>query len=122
MAYREFITAVAEKQAGGPESITFTIGKTDVDEDGVETVTKRDITAHPPKEGQIALMMARMGRHSSSSDKVAGIIDFFVEVMDQADHDYVVGRLLDREDPFGFNDVTQISTWLIEEWGQRPTK
>lgn len=122
MAYREFVTAVEHKEAGGPEPVTVTLGKTTIDDNGIEHVEKRDVVAHPPKEGQVALMMARTGRHSSTQDKVAAMIDFFVEVLDEGDHQYVVNRLLDRNDPFGLGDVTDVMTYLIEEWGGRPTK
>lgn len=122
---KEFITAVEEKVTNGPQPITFTLGKTiieTVDGEEVEQVERHEVTAHPPKEGQVALMMARMGRHSSTPDKIAGIIDFFVEILDDEDHQYVVNRLLDRKDPFGITEVTEVMTWLVQEWGQRPTK
>lgn len=99
------------------------MGQTIINDEGEqEVVNRRTITAYPPKEGQVALMMARTGRHSSTQDKVAAMIDFFVEVLDEGDHQYVVNRLLDRNDPFGLGDVTDVMTYLIEEWGGRPTK
>ena len=107
--FKEFTTAAEEKVEGGPGDITFTI-------DG------RELTARPPKDGQVAMMMARMGRHSTNNDKVAGMIDFFVELFDEADEQYVVDRLLDGDDDFGITQVTDIMTWLMEEWSKRPTK
>jgi hypothetical protein len=122
VAGREFITAVEEKALGGPQDVTFTMGSSVVGPDGEVTVEKREVTAHPPRDGQVAMMMARMGRHSSTSDKIAGIIDFFVDILDDEDHQYVVGRLMDRNDPFGIADVTDIMGYLVEEWAARPTR
>jgi hypothetical protein len=107
--YKEFTTAAEEKVDGGLQALTFVI-------DGHE------LTAHPPRDGQVAMMMARMGRHSSNNDKVAGMIDLFVALFDKADEQYVVDRLLDREDDFGIEQISDVMTWLMEEWGKRPTK
>jgi len=122
VAYKEFVTAIEEKVKGGPEPITLTLGKEYADDDGVVLKEVRDVTFHPPVEGQVALMMARMGRHSSTNDKIAGLIDFFVEILDEEDHQYIVNRLLDRHDPFGVSQITEVMTHIVGEWGQRPTK
>lgn len=119
---REFITAVEEKVEGGPQPVEVTLGREYVDDQGIVTTEKRTLTCHPPKEGQIALMMARMSRHASTNDKIAGIIDLFVEVLDEQDHQYVVDRLLDRKDPFGIAQVTEVMTYLVEEWGKDHTR
>lgn len=108
---REFITAVAEEIEAGEEDkgITFKIDD-------------REMVAYRPQDGQVAFLMARIGRHSNSQEKLAGIIDFFVEVLGKSDKDYIVNRLLSRDDPFGFTQVTEIMEFLMEEWGGRPTK
>jgi hypothetical protein len=82
----------------------------------------RVLHVHPPKSGQIALLMARLGRHSSFNDKMAGVIDFFVGILDEADYDYVVNRLLDPQDNLGIEEVQQVMEWLMEEWSGRPTQ
>lgn len=127
---REFITAVEERVEGGPQAVEVTLGKILVnaegepllDESGEQRIEKRTIKCNPPKDGQVALMMARMGRHSGTNDKLAGIIDFFVGVLDEADHQYVVERLMDGNDPFGINDVTEVMTYIVEEWGKDRTR
>jgi hypothetical protein len=81
-----------------------------------------DLKCFKPKDGQLAMLMASTGRHTSQHTKVAGIIDFFVEVMDEPSHHYIVDRLLDRQDPFGLEEVEQIMMWMIEEWTGRPTE
>jgi uncharacterized protein YneF (UPF0154 family) len=107
--YKEFTTAAEEKVEGGLAQITFKI-------DGHE------LTAHPPRDGQVAMMMAQMGRHSTNNDKVSGMIDFFVNLFDPADEQYLVNRLWDREDDFGIEQISDVMTWLMEEWSKRPTK
>jgi hypothetical protein len=120
---REFITAVEQKEQGGKFApIPVVFGKTILNDDGEEEVERREVLFHPPAEGQVTMMMARMGRHSSTNDKIAGIIDFFVEMLAEDDHQYVVDRLLDRTDPFGVQEVTETTKYLVEEWSQRPTK
>jgi hypothetical protein len=85
-------------------------------------VDGRELRCYRPHEGQVVLLMASFGRHSSQTDKVAGIIDFFVETLDEPSHQHLVGRLLDRNDPFSVEDVEAIMEWMIEEWSGRPTK
>lgn len=121
---KEFITEVEEKVAGGAQPVEITLGKKtgETNEDGTPVIERRNVLCHPPKEGQVAMMMARMGRHSSTPDKMAGIIDFFADSLDESDHQYVVDRLHDNDDGFGISTVTQIMQYLLEEWGKRPTK
>lgn len=82
----------------------------------------RKIKVHPPNSGQVAILMARMGRHSTFNDKMAGVIDFFVGILDEADYDYVVNRLLDPKDNLGIEEIQSVMEWLLEEWTGRPTK
>lgn len=106
---REFTTALKEVTGEAEEAMHFTV-------DG------RELTCYPPSEGQLAVLMASIGRHSALAQQIAGIINFFVEVMDEPSHAYLVGRLLDRTDPFGLEEVTEIMDWMIEEWTGRPTQ
>lgn len=85
-------------------------------------VEDREVIAYKPTGGQIALAMARMGKFSSTTDRMAGLIDFFVEVLDEGSHQYVVNRLMDRTDPFGLDHVTDITYFLMEEWSGRPIR
>lgn len=101
---REYVTA-ATKASGEP--IEFKL-------DG------RLLTARPPAEGQVALVMARMGRHSSTADRVAGLVDFFWELLDEADKQYVMDNLLSGK--LEFSQISDITRDLLEEWGGRPTK
>lgn len=108
---REYITAA--KEADEPEDevkpIEFSV-------DGVLC------TAYKPGDGQLAYLMASTGRHSSVQEQVAGIINFFVATLDDDSHQYLVGKLLDRTDPFGLEQVQEIMEDLTSEWTARPTK
>ena len=109
---REFTTAaneVAAEAEGGDNGMTFKV-------DGVEC------KAYRPKDGQLAVLMATTGRHSSNEEQVAGLINFFVAVLDDESHSYIVSRLLDRRDSFGLEQVQDIMEWMVEEWSGRPTR
>jgi len=86
------------------------------------SIDGRELVCYPPEPAQLAVLMAAVGRHASLQTKVAGVIDFFVEVMDEESHAYIRERLLDRTDPFGLEEVEEIMSWMIEEWSGRPTE
>jgi hypothetical protein len=94
----------------------------EVDEGMAFTVDGTELHAYQPSDGQLAVLMASVGRHTSMPNQVAGVINFFVEVMDEPSHVYVVERLLDRTDPFGLAEVKEIMEWMVEEWSGRPTQ
>lgn len=107
---KEFTTAINEVIEGDTEApMEFLL-------DGEK------IRAYKPTEGQLAMLMASMGRHTTDQTKIAGIIDFFVAVLDEEGHQYVVSRLLSRDDPLGIVQVQEVMEWMIEEWTGRPTK
>jgi len=105
---KEFVTAI-EEVTEPQDEMKFSL-------DGHAMV------AYKPTEGQLAMLMSSIGRHTSDSTKIAGIIDFFVAVLDKSSSDYVVERLLSREDPLGIPQVQDIMEWMVEEWTGRPTK
>lgn len=82
----------------------------------------RELTAYPPTDGQLAIFMASMGRHTGDNTKVAGAIDFFLEVLDDDSHAYMAERMLDRRRPFDLDLVIEIMRYLVEEWSGRPTQ
>jgi len=85
-------------------------------------VDGREMKAYAPDDGQLAMLLATIGRGSSDQDKVAGLINFFCAVLDDEDATYIEVRLLDRKDPFKLDEVEKIMEWLVEEWGGRPTQ
>ena len=80
------------------------------------------LVAYEATPEQVAVVLSKVGRHTSVTTKIAGIIDFFMAVMDRDDAAYLGERLLDRDDAFGIKDVEGILSWLIEEWGGHPTQ
>lgn len=84
-------------------------------------VDDRECKAYRPGDGQLAVLMATTGRHSSQEESIAGIINFFASVLDDDSHTYVVSRLLDRRDPFGIAEVEDIMRGLVKEWTGNPT-
>jgi len=114
MAMKEFTTAAKaaadDPEAVEAEAITFMI-------DG------REIEMQPPTEGQIALLLAGSSDMSSTPEMVASGINFFMSlIVRQDDIRYFKRRLLDRDDEFGADEVSEIIKWLVEEWTARPTK
>lgn len=78
--------------------------------------------AYRPKDGQLAVLMASTGKHSSNEEQIAGVINFFVAVLDDESQSYIISKLLDRKDPFGIDEVQEIMEWMVEEWSGRPTQ
>ena len=105
---REFVTAVeASEETEDEPGLIFAI-------DGQE------MRAYKPTEGQFALLMMAMGRHASTQDQFAGIIDFFIQVLDEDSERYVVNRMMSRTEIIPLEKITEILEWMIEEWGGRP--
>jgi hypothetical protein len=111
MALKEFTTAAKEAGEGtvGGDPLTFTV-------DGEQW------TAYPPTGGQLALVMAAQAEHSSVVEKIAGLVNFLDSILDEDAVASYRARLMDRDDPFDFDNVEAIVEWLMEEWSARPTK
>lgn len=121
----EFVTAArrAELDVDDDDIIEFTIVEVDEDEDGEETRRKVKCRAHKPAEGQVMLLVAdMMSRRSDLGTQMAAVVDFLGDVLDDESREYVVARLMTREDPFGIKDLEPIVEHLVEAWGGRPTK
>lgn len=105
---KEFTTAAKHAAGEAEDPLEFSL-------DG------KVLRAFRPTEGQLALLMAAVSRHTSEATKVAGAIDFFVSIMDQDSYTYLADRLMSREDPIGLEQITEVTQWIIEEWSGRPT-
>lgn len=81
----------------------------------------RTLTCYPPEEGQLAVFMATTSKHAGMQEQIAGVLNFFVSLLDEPDHVYVVNRMLDRKDPFGAIHIQKIVAALVTEWSGRPT-
>jgi hypothetical protein len=114
---REFVTAVqeAEKAADG----------TPVEEQYIEfSVDGRVLRAYPPTEGQLAFMLAAMGRGQTADQRFAAIINIMLSSLRDEDADYMEGRLLTRDPAkrLPVETVSAIFEHLTEEWFARPTQ
>lgn len=108
---KQFTTAARQtKDEGfeGAEPITFNI---DNDE----------FTASPPTASQFALFMAGQSSHSTVSDQIAAMIDFFNGMLPEDQQLLLRHRLLNRDDALDFETIQQVMEFLIEEWSARPT-
>ncbi len=107
---REFVTAVQEAYEG------------EADEGQTMKLDGRELTYYKPAEGQFMVFMASTSRHSSTQEQIAAVVNFFVELFDKDSQAHLVERLLDREDPFGIEQINNILDALAEDWSGRPTQ
>jgi hypothetical protein len=107
---REFITAVEDA-----------VDQEETEEPGlIFAIDGQEMRAYKPTEGQFALLMVAMGRHASNMDQFAGIIDFFISVLDEPSEHYVISRMQTRDQIIPLEKIVEIMEWMIEEWGGRP--
>jgi hypothetical protein len=106
---KQFVTAATEQDADASEALEF-------DVDGVTCKCYR------PTDGQLAILMASIGRTSTTEEGVGGVINFFASTLDDVSHQHLTARLLDRRDSFGLPQVQGIIKWMVEEWTARPTQ
>jgi hypothetical protein len=105
---KEFATAAkAETQQARSEVLEFK-----VDDDVLH--------AHRPTPAQLAVMMTSLTDYANNIDRVASTIDFFLGLLDRDDAALVTRRLMDRDDNFELEQVTDIVSWLMSEWAGRP--
>lgn len=109
MGVREFVTAVekAEQETEGEEPLSFKLDD-------------HDMLAYKPTEGQFALLVMSLGRHATEMDHAAGMLDFFMQVLDDASQQYVIDRMMKRRDIIPIETIVSILEWMVEEWGGRP--
>lgn len=85
----------------------------------------RVMRAYPPTEGQLAFMLAALGRGQSQDQRFASIINIMLAAMRDEDQDYLEGRLLAKKtDPnrLTIKKLESIFEYLTEEWFARPTQ
>jgi hypothetical protein len=101
-----------------------TVAEKDTPDEGITRfkIDGKEMVAYKPEDGQLILLMATTASHSNLHEKIAGVINFFVAVLDEKSHHHIVGRLMDRDDDFGIEEVTDIMHELIEEWSGNPTE
>lgn len=114
---KEFTTAVEEVVAedeGTPVEEQFVAFKVD----------GRELRAYPPTDGQLAFMLAALGRGQTADQRFAAIINIMMSSLRDDDQDYLEGRLLSRDPKkrLKIEQVEQIFEYLTEEWFARPTQ
>lgn len=106
MATKNFDTAARRGDTGvnNPVDIEFSIDGTDV-------------VAHPPTTGQLALFIASTGGGGMTS--VQAMFDFLGAILDDEGFDLIEEKLNDGVE---LALITDVITYLIEEWSARPTQ
>ena len=78
-------------------------------------------TAYPPTPEQFAFHV-REQSHRDATRRISSVINFLDGLLDAHGRERFEERLLDRDDPFGLDDVNTIIGGLIEEWTANPTE
>lgn len=111
---KQFTTAVVDKAERPASKSAF--GRTIEVEIDERTVKFGNVTS-----SQMLAMIAMEGQGERS--RLATVINFFFSVIiDENDKAWVRSRLFDPDDDFGEEMISDITIYLLEEWGQRPTK
>jgi hypothetical protein len=114
---KEFITAV--------EEVVVEDEGEKVEEQFVPfMVDGRELHAYPPTDGQLAFMLAALGRGQTADQRFAAIINIMLSSLRDEDQVYLEGRLLTRDPKqrLKIQQVEQIFEYLTEEWFARPTQ
>lgn len=87
-------------------------------------VDDRVLKAYPPTDGQLAFMLAALGRGQSQDQRFAAIINIMLSALRGEDQDYLEGRLLTRDPKqrIPVKKLEEIFEYLTEEWFARPTQ
>lgn len=87
-------------------------------------VDDRVLRAYPPNDGQLAFMLASLGRGQTNEGRFASIINIMLECLRPEDKDYLESRLLSRDDNhrLPIKQVEAIFEYLSEEWFGTPTQ
>lgn len=86
-------------------------------------VDGRVLKAHPPTDGQLAFMLASLGRGQTQDQRFAAIINIMLSCLRDDDKDHLESRLLSRDDKarLPIKQIEAIFEHLVEEWFARPT-
>lgn len=84
----------------------------------------RLMRAYPPDEGQLAFMLATLGRGQTNDQRFASIINIMLESLQSEDADFLESRLLtrDKAKKLKIRQIEGIFEYLMEEWFGRPTQ
>lgn len=84
----------------------------------------RTMHAYQPTSGQLAFMLASLGRGQTDDGRFAAIINVMLECLRDDDKDYFESRLLTRDPKkrIGMKTIEGVFEYLTEEWFARPTQ
>lgn len=87
-------------------------------------VDGRLLRSYPPNDGQLAFMLASLGRGQGDEQRFANIVNLMMATLRNQDKDYLETRLLDRDPKsrLRIKQVEAIFEHLVEEWFARPTQ
>lgn len=81
----------------------------------------REFTAKSPTGPQLALFLAAFGDTADLGTRVVDTINFWSSRFKREDAAHFKRLLADPDDVFDFVKMSEILSWLIEEWSGRPT-
>lgn len=86
----------------------------------------RVMHAYAPTTGQLAFMLATMGRGQTDDQRLAGVVNVILYSLRDDDRDYFESRLLerDRKKSLDIKVVEDVFEYLTEQWfgDSRPTQ
>lgn len=133
---KEFISAVEDleiEDQGGKVPLLDGDGSPISDESGQPVLDDPHVTfklngrlmrAYPPNDGQLAFMLASLGRGQTDTQRMASMINLMMSSLRNEDADFFESGLLARDpkDRIGIKAIEEIFGFLIEEWFARPTQ
>lgn len=133
---KEFKTAVedvlAEDEREAKIAALVEQGKTRAEaEDEVESedyvefdLDGRIMRAYHPNEGQLAFMLAALGRGQTKEGRFSSILNIMFESLRDDDKDHLESRMLSRDPKhrLPMKQIEGIFEFLTEEWFARPTQ
>jgi hypothetical protein len=84
----------------------------------------RVMKAYQPTEGQLAFMLAALGRGQTQDSRFAAILNIMFESLREEDKDYLESRLLSRDPKkrLPMKQIEAIFEHITSEWFARPTQ
>lgn len=121
----KIVGLIAQKIAEGKDQATAE-AEADAEVEGYIAfkVDGRVLHAYPPLPGQLAFMLASLGRGQTADGRFAAIINILLASLRDSDADYLESRLLSRDPKkrMPMEQIEEIFSFVTEEWFARPTQ
>lgn len=112
MTIKQFETAVKAKRE--PKEGEVQLEDLDFELDGVKYVVSA------PKDAQLAWLVAAGSAHRSDADRVAALLDFFEQALQEPGRSRFRERMLNPKDLLDLAKCIEIFEWMLGKWGGRP--